>query len=170
MRRFAGGKRARGPRTRKHALDDLEARLGAGADVAMAERKAVDRRVFEGRKRDGRNDVFGGDPPQCFAERDDFGFGNRRHVRRHQAHGFVEREKRALVREAIVGKLRHQTFSTRSPRRSTGTDSTRSTSTIFSASSSASTGTRDSGTGASEASATIQSSPGCRSGLPTAAR
>src|SRR5215468_11561081 len=127
---------------------------------------------------EGRDNVCRNNPTDRFAQRHLFAARNRRDALLDQPLGVGDRQKRAVESEAIVTELRHYASLRRGapgkvsvfPICSRIIASACRTLAIVAMSSSITIGTCACGSGASVATATMQSSSGCRSGLPIAAR
>jgi hypothetical protein len=154
---------------RGQPVDNRERRLVLRANVRVAHRIAIDRRVVERRQVDRRDHACGKHAGARILQRDRLDFGDRRHALIDQPLDVVDREQRPAEREAIVGELGHQALRTRAITASSGTAFATRISATASASSSDTTGTR-AATGPSLAIATMFGSSGASSGLPTAAR
>ena len=141
-------------------IDDGETLLAIGIEVVAAHRVAVDGGIIERRDIDRGDDVFGEYAAQSFAQRHGFTVLDRRDPLGNQALGLGDRKQRTVEGEAIVAELRHYTISRDGPIWSGGSASACRTFAIDSISSSITTGTCASGSGASVATATMQSSSG----------
>ncbi len=157
LRRFAGGETAR----------DLQLRLAARGEIAVAHGVTVDGRVVERRKIDMRGGVFRDDAAACFVERHGFGFAYWLHAFDDQLLHVRKRHQRAGECKAIVGELRHQAGSIAA---SIGTACFKSRSQMTSISFRSTTGTFACGSATSAAIATMRGSSGCSSGLPLSLR
>src|SRR5581483_9477888 len=138
----------------------------ATGNIGAAHGKTVDRGIVERRQTDGRHQVVGEDAAQRAVQARGLAAVDRNDPLGNQPLRVGDRQQRAVEGKAIVGELRHQTSL---PILSGDKASACRTFAIDSTSSSMSTGSAAPGSGASAAMATMQSSSGCSSGLPTMA-
>src|SRR4051812_25980011 len=132
----------------------------------MAHSVTIDRRIIEWRQIDRRKNVGSDDATASGSERHRLDFLHWRDALINQPLHLLERHQRSGECEAVVGELRHQlTFNPAS-----GTACLSSASATASISLRSIAGSLVSGTGASDAMATICGSSGCNGGLPFALR
>src|SRR5271167_4107496 len=163
-------KRVRGVMPGSDAVDDRQPRFAFGIESGGAHSVTVHGGIIERRHIDRGDDVLGQYATHRLAQCHGFAFADRHDALDNQTFGIGDRKQRAVEGEAIVAELRHYASLRGGPICSSGSASASNTLAMPSKSSSISTGTSACGNGASVATATMQSSSGCNSGLPTVAR
>src|SRR5262249_52121401 len=168
--RLAIGDRLQRRMTGGDAIDHREARLARACEAGVPHPEAVDGGIVERRQGGPRDHVGGEPPPGAPVELTALGLDDGSNPLGKQPFDLLHGKRWAAEGEAVVGELRHQTLPPQPASAATGTARASIRSATASTSSSATTGTRACGTGASDATATMCGSSGWSDGLPTAAR
>ena len=151
-------KQLRGGTAGGYALHHGEPRVHLGIEIGMAHGIAVDGRIIEGGKIDGRDDITCKYATACGVERNGLDLRDRRDPFANDALDLVHSEQRSRKREAIVGELRHHPGPACAGMASSGAAYRIRVSAMPSISSRSTTGTRAAANGSSEAIATMAGS------------